>query len=847
MTLLELRVAGFGRLHDLTVEFSPQLSVVCGPNESGKSTLVECIIRLLFGYPGAQYKKARDDFKPWFKNAPYQATLAYRLDNQLELETQREFDDEVHTKTYERARRVDIHEYSGSRKASPGQEFLKLSLPAFEAAAVIRATEFAQDVEADGRAQLAERLASLVGAAGDAGAADAAARLKKFIAELGGAPHAPKTLITQARADKDEAERRLADHDARRARAAAAIERRTFLQSRIDDLEEAKRRLAADHAAARLRRIRECIAAGEAAESALEQARRRYRDRQLEPAAVAGRMQAAEDGVVAWRTARESESAMRQRVADAARQREEAQRALADSLRALGQANGKVRELEERSAGLPDRTGIPEIGEDDLRRLESLSDRADRLEAEASTKATIAGVSRQKDRPGAAAALGSAVVGALLLSVGLLGRMPGVVYGGIAFFVVGLILSIVWAAGGRRKTADVTDLERAAEAARAAHEQASAELWDSCRHFGCRDFADVREAYHAQQRARQLQAELAVARQAAEQCEAGRAFRAEQLGAFDRLDREVESSVSARTAAERHLAALFDELCIPDGEIADRIEAWRASGHPGERVAQAKTDVEHAEAQLARALGGSTLDALRAEELALAAQLASIDYDYENRRLETTTPAPAEDLELALNDARAKLAGAEAEIAALMGHLPGRAELEEALALASEEEARLTEIRTAAELAMKTIERLQDAVHRDFAPVLNEALSAAAAQVTAGRYEHAFVDPASLHVKVAVPETGQDVELERLSSGTREQLYLSLRAAVAQTLGSGERVPLILDDALAHSDDARLEAAIRHLCRLGAGGQQIILFSQRADVAAIAKRLGAPAIELPGP
>ena len=48
MRLESARVRGYRVHRDITVEFDPRMTLICGPNESGKSTLVEAIHRGLF-------------------------------------------------------------------------------------------------------------------------------------------------------------------------------------------------------------------------------------------------------------------------------------------------------------------------------------------------------------------------------------------------------------------------------------------------------------------------------------------------------------------------------------------------------------------------------------------------------------------------------------------------------------------------------------------------------------------------------------------------------------------------------------------------------------------------------
>ena len=50
MKLLELHLAGFGRLVDQTFTFAPGLNLIYGPNEAGKSTLQRAIMALLYGF-----------------------------------------------------------------------------------------------------------------------------------------------------------------------------------------------------------------------------------------------------------------------------------------------------------------------------------------------------------------------------------------------------------------------------------------------------------------------------------------------------------------------------------------------------------------------------------------------------------------------------------------------------------------------------------------------------------------------------------------------------------------------------------------------------------------------------
>ncbi|WP_139218101.1 ATP-binding protein [Paracoccus aminovorans] len=88
------------------------------------------------------------------------------------------------------------------------------------------------------------------------------------------------------------------------------------------------------------------------------------------------------------------------------------------------------------------------------------------------------------------------------------------------------------------------------------------------------------------------------------------------------------------------------------------------------------------------------------------------------------------------------------------------------------------------------------------------------------------IDDTSL-LPIALTRDGQDEGLDILSGGTREQLAILTRIAFARLFaGSGRPVPVILDDALVHSDDDRIEAMFTALHRV-AQDQQIIILTCR--------------------
>ena len=110
-----------------------------------------------------------------------------------------------------------------------------------------------------------------------------------------------------------------------------------------------------------------------------------------------------------------------------------------------------------------------------------------------------------------------------------------------------------------------------------------------------------------------------------------------------------------------------------------------------------------------------------------------------------------------------------------------------------------------------------------FGPVLRELTPLLAILYPGAQLQ---IDDHSL-LPTALTRDGQEESLDILSGGTREQVAILTRLAFARLFAQGGRpVPVILDDALVHSDDDRIEAMFTALHRV-AQGQQILVLTCR--------------------
>jgi uncharacterized protein YhaN len=100
------------------------------------------------------------------------------------------------------------------------------------------------------------------------------------------------------------------------------------------------------------------------------------------------------------------------------------------------------------------------------------------------------------------------------------------------------------------------------------------------------------------------------------------------------------------------------------------------------------------------------------------------------------------------------------------------------------------------------------------------------------------VDDHGQAVLIGVRPGGGWVNVEGMSDGTRDQLYLALRLATLKwRLESSEPLPFIVDDILINFDDDRARATMEVMSELGEKNQ-IILFTHHRRIVEIAANIG---------
>jgi len=158
--------------------------------------------------------------------------------------------------------------------------------------------------------------------------------------------------------------------------------------------------------------------------------------------------------------------------------------------------------------------------------------------------------------------------------------------------------------------------------------------------------------------------------------------------------------------------------------------------------------------------------------------------------------------------------------------------MQDAAASAQEIAERYVRLRLAHSLLRAGIDRFRRAQQ---GPLLSGA-GALFAALTCGRYARLATEEADdgKVIVVAQRPDGTHCPADRLSEGTRDQLYLALRlAAIGLHAAHAEPLPFIADDLLASFDDTRAQAALAVLEDFSRT-TQTILFTHHAHIAAMA-------------
>lgn len=306
------------------------------------------------------------------------------------------------------------------------------------------------------------------------------------------------------------------------------------------------------------------------------------------------------------------------------------------------------------------------------------------------------------------------------------------------------------------------------------------------------------------------------------------------IQALRRAVQGSEEREQALAAATTRLRDLLAEAHIPVAgeEIEAALQRFQEGVEQHAHWSSAQHAREEAQARLQMLLGDQARTELEEQVAGAEQQLATLRAAHPEG-LETEAKRSPSDYEALLRRSEEELASLQQKRETLRDALRnlGRgpralAEIDEEIALLQEEITRLERYGKALELAHRELSEATRTYQELLVPRLQEAVSEGLARVTGGRYTTARVDPRTLEVRVQAPESGEYVPAERLSTGTRDLIYLLLRVAIARLMSTTqEKLPLLVDDSFAQSDRAREEQGLGFLAQV-ATETQILFFTK---------------------
>jgi DNA repair protein SbcC/Rad50 len=759
------------------------LTVVHGPNESGKSTwhaalyLALCGRRRGRGASGPEQKVLADRHRPWDRDE-WLVSAEVVLDDGRRVEFRQDLDGRVDCHARDLVVGTDLSAEFMVDGMPDASRWLGLDRHSFAATACIGQAQMLSVLERAGALQEhLQRAAATAGA--DSTAAAALARLKEYRAEHVGGDRAPTRPLRRAMAEAQSAREGLEE-----ARTGHALYQRRVVE--VDRLRAVRRE--AEHR----QRLHEAAAAALVA--------RDLRVRTDEAVELHTRLGGAEPPSEA------ADSVLAEQVA-AALAAWSAQAEAPSPVPAPARASGH-------SAARTVDDAADDAADAELWELAAILDAPDPVDGDAAARSaaarerlTTAVRARTRRRGWLAGAAVAALAAAALI-------VRGDLVVGVALAAAAGLLALV---GLRQRTADdpravraeVESLRVEVAAARQAAEQTSARraaATDRCVRLGLPAEPTALRAL-----ARERSGGVVVATRETQ-------WRDEWRQARERAGRQV---LAAAAACGPPAATPEDAVVSLRRWTAER--ASRLSGADEARRAWARLQ--------------SLLDDRPIEELTDAADAAQRRAAAAASGLtadELASVSPVDDETLAQLRAAAQTAAeeavrAQAALRERSGSLPSVAEAEERVVRAEAALAQVRRLDETLDLTRRFLADAQERAHRDIAPVLAHSVRRALPEVTAGRYTDCIVNPATLQVMVCGP-TRRWRDASLLSHGTAEQIYLLLRIALAQALARDGRVcPLLLDDVTVHADAERSVAVLELLLRASAE-RQIVLFTQQSEV-----------------
>lgn len=924
MKLLELEIQAFGCLRNRKFVFHPQINVIVGRNEAGKSTLQQAVLALLYGfYEGGRAlqreQQAHEKFRPWH-GEHYAGGLKYRLDDGAALQVYRDFSkDEVHTQLLDALTGEDLSSrYNRGRhgKIDFVEKQLGLSRQVFLATAFVQQGELRRYNTREAASISDAILTLLDSAATETSVERALERLEHTLRELA-SERSPHALLAQARSRLDELREKYAWCQASHRTIQLDLAKIEHLELEIeelvaqaDTLERQWREVQLEILRARVQRWRDSETRRERLQTEMSELQNledfptnlkeqffQWRDEYLHLDRLQ-RMQAEERSGIELRLMALAQQGKNLQMLeplwqngtfdDFLSKRNRWQAAYDELVKIEEEHHDASEEVKKFGLGEDERAVLKKL---DLTQLETFN----AIEAKYNDTEVKVNQLRADNKTFAQRLTErnrifnfSAVVAVIAL-----------IYAGSRFLTaetaaskVGDALLLGLSFGGLLLLLNLKNLwENQEKELKQQLEEAESELLDHKRErrevltqYKVESVSDLVQRHTIfvkvdavldknkalKEELKKLEQDLLVwvsplgipyigldtlpeaekrLRESFQTYSATQSLR-QRVTELQHQEREIQGKL---TGYAQQLESLLHRAGIhePVGEKA--FQNFLAACQKREYLDSLRAQQQQAEALSIEILEGETLAALADRVKHLETEIADMppvspSHTIAVREFSEGTLAHLralrENVVQERNQKQQNLSALKERVATRLQDLPLLAEVEEEMALETAQIERYERARQALQFAREGIVQAAQRLHRDFVPKLNEFAGKHLATLTAGRYVGALLEPENFNVRVQSREQLAPVELEQLSFGTREQVYLLLRAAVANIFSqTGETIPLFFDDPLAHADAQRLANALE-VFRLLSETQQIFYFTKDQNVAKYFREYHGPACVL---
>ena len=851
MKIKRVFIHGFGRLRDYTLDFDEAFTLLYGCNEAGKTTLLEFILSMLYGFPSTRLQDVRENhrvrYKPWSGGA-FGGVLWIRHKG-VEYEIWRDFGDRKAQDTTRVMRATTGDELSIGRK-EPGEYLLHMTRGEFLNSVFIAQNETAVSSDAE---ILTKLMRTVSGTEKEVSAKEMEKALSDYRKELEN-ERARKPTVRSELLEKIEAlETELREANTREAVRLELSEETERAEASLATLEKKlrakKERMALGESAQSLERERRLLRLWDELETAKEEAEK------TDPSALPDEKTrtSLENALREWNETalrlqsyredlpkdqpehlrRQAEELTNE--SDALAELEKRWDALMDEGRLLVAEREKEERAHEQKRAEYERTQTErgrleeEIGLRHRRLQEQkqkLADTRDKYEASG------------KKQGRAAVLLG---IGVLLVLAGI---FLSVLQGELLWHIAtagGLLLLVYGFMQKKSPRSDASDeLVRELERDVLSQEEELEEKQTLLKQMPkATDAGEYRLSSELSRRETEKQEATRQWRESAarlhvtdpEQISALRKDRAARIGILqERENRVTELRLRCRQAeeAEEAAASAFSVLSAPYFVTGNRETAARelsAIKDTGRAYEALQTEIKKMKARIQEEAGDRDKEevAKSCAELASLLDRKDIPSPDEARRLEEELTA----LEEETNRAREQVISGQTRLSEAQKNpvIPSTVEYE--IQQAKEQLDRLDEEIGAVDTALAVLKESLTEMQESFGPELNRVTAEHLAEMTLEKDVAVSIDR-KFEIKITDPVTRGRWERGYFSAGKVDQIYLALRMAIAEVVYKKENadpLPLILDDALDQFDGERGRRTLQKLMRSAKTHGHQVLFA----------------------